>query len=262
MLEPFKLIWEYRKIIQSITINDIKAKYAGSFLGIVWALVYPILFLSVYFVVYVVIFKIRLNTMNTFDYVILIFCGLVPWFGFAEAIGLGVNAVTSNASLLKNTLFPVELIPVKIVFSSVISQLIGMALLIIVLALKGYMGLMILFLPVILAMQIVFSIGMVWILSSLNVFFRDLGQIISVLLIMLMMVSPIAYTNEMISPGILPYMKLNPMYYLITMFRDVMMINQLPKMYDFSVFLFVSLGVLYLGYFIFSRLKVVFADYV
>ncbi|MCQ1529158.1 ABC transporter permease [Lutispora saccharofermentans] len=262
MLEPFKLIWEYRKIIKSITINDIKAKYAGSFLGILWAFIYPILFLSVYFIVYVVIFKIRLNTMSTFDYVLLIFCGLIPWFGFSEAIGTGVNSVTSNSSLLKNTLFPVELIPVKVVFASMISQLIGMGLLMLVLIVKGYMGLAVLALPILLILQIVFSTGLVWILASLNVFFRDIGQIITVVLIMLMMVSPIAYTNEMISPQILPYMKANPLYYLITMLRDILMFNRLPGIYDFSIFLSVSVFVFYLGYFVFSRLKVVFADYV
>ena len=262
LLEPFKLIWEYRKILKSITLNDIKAKYAGSVLGILWALIYPVLFLGVYSIVFVVIFRIRLDAMTTFDYVLLIFCGLIPWFGFAEAIGTGVNSVTANANLLKNTLFPIDLMPVKVVFSSIVSQLIGMGLLMIVLLIKGYIGLTVLFVPVLLALQIIYSIGIIWILSSLNVFFRDIGQVISVLLIMLMMVSPIAYTNDMISAEVLPYMQLNPLYYLITMFRDVLMFNKLPEVYDLSIFTIISLGTLYLGNYIFSRLKVVFADYV
>lgn len=262
MTAPFSIIWNHRKILWSIVINDMKAKYAGSMLGMIWSVLYPILFLSVYFIVYVLIFKIRLSTMNTFEYVMLIFCGLIPWFGFAESVGLGVHAVTANSNLIKNTLFPIELIPVKVVLGSLVSQLIGLIMLTVLLFIKGMAGITIIFIPFLLILQVVFSIGLIWILSSLNVFFRDLGQIISVILILLMMISPIAYTNDMIPADLLGYMKINPLYYMITMYRSMLMYNQLPPITDMAIFTVISLVLFYLGYYIFSRLKVVFADYV
>lgn len=262
MFKPFMLIWNYRRILWTITQNDVKAKYAGSKLGAIWSLLYPILFLSVYFIVYVLIFKIRLSTMNTFDYVMLIFCGLIPWFGFAEAVGMGVNSVTSNSNLIKNTMFPIELIPVKVVFGGLVTQTIGLTMLVILLSTKNMIGIAIIFIPIILVLQIIFSTGFVWILSSLNVFFRDIGQIISLILILLMMISPIAYTEDMVPQEMIKYLRINPLYYMINMYRSVLMYNDFPPIKDFLIFLTVSVLIFYSGYYVFSRLKGVFADYV
>ncbi|MGO4272806.1 ABC transporter permease, partial [Paenibacillus sp. TAF58] len=218
MLNPLLLLYRHRKILWNVTLNEIKQKYAGSTLGKLWILLNPLLFLSAYFIVYISIFKIKLEGVSTFDYVLLIFSGLIPWFGFAEAIGGGVGAVTNNSSLIKNTLFPIELIPVRTVLSSMISQLVGLFILLIVLGVKGELGYFVFLLPLVLIFQVIFTVGMSWALASLNVFFRDLGQIINIILILLMLVSPIAYTTDMISKDVLFFMKFNPLYYMISLY--------------------------------------------
>ncbi|MFC1574400.1 ABC transporter permease [Candidatus Latescibacterota bacterium] len=118
--------------------------------------------------------------MNTYEFVAFIFCGLIPYIGFSEALGAGVPSVVSNSRLIKNTLFPIELIPVKAVLVSQSTQFPGTGLLLIALIVLGKLGPWGLLLPVIWFSQILFSIGLIWILSSLNVYFRDLQSIVPV----------------------------------------------------------------------------------
>lgn len=262
MINPLSLLIKYRNIIWSVTVTEVKQKYAGSYLGLLWVILNPILFLSAYFLVYIAIFKIRITGLSTTDYILVIFSGLIPWFGFAEAVGTGVSAVSANSSLIKNTLFPIELIPVRIVLSSLISQFVGLIMLLIALTVTGRVGAYAFLLPVVIVMQFLFTTGLVWLLSSLNVFFKDIGQMITVILILLMLVSPIAYTMDMLSPDILFFMKFNPLYYMITLYREILFYNQLPDLTVCTIFFAVSLLVFLFGYYVFSKLKVVFSDYV
>lgn len=259
---PLALLYKYRKIIWSITLTDIKQRYAGSFMGGVWIVLNPLLFLSAYFMVYILIFKVRLPEISTFDYVLIIFSGLIPWFGFSEAIGQSVSTVTNNSSLLKNTLFPIELMPVKTVLSSVVTQVVGLLMLLVVIAFTGKISTTVLLLPFVMVLQILFQIGLAWILATLNVFFRDLSQMITVILILLMLVSPIAYTTEMLTPDLLFFMQFNPMFYMVTLYRDLLIYNQLPAWNTVFIFLVLSILFFFIGYYVFIRLKVVFADYV
>lgn len=262
MTNPFALIYRHRNILRSITINEIKQRYAASILGGVWVILNPLLFLSAYFLVYISIFKIRLVGIDTFDYVLIIFSGLIPWLGFSEAIGTSVSAVTTNSSLIKNTLFPIELLPIKNVFSSMVTQIVGLLMLIILLAFQHKVGSAIIIIPLLLVLQILFTTGLAWILSSFNVFFRDLGQVINIILILLMLVSPIAYTNDMLSENMRSFMQFNPMYYMINLYRETIIYNTLPDLNILAVFFVISILFFLLGYFVFSRLKVVFSDYV
>src|SRR5687768_14032083 len=107
LTRPFALIYAHRRMLAATTCNDVKARFAGSVIGPAWVVLYPTLLLGAYAMVYVFIFKVRLGVMNPAEYVALIFCGLVPFIGFSEALGNGVSSVTGNASLVRNTLFPI-----------------------------------------------------------------------------------------------------------------------------------------------------------
>jgi len=115
--------------------------------------------------------------------------------------------------------------------------------------------------PLIFVLQIIFTIGLIWILSAINVFIPDLSQMVSVLILFLMLVSPIAYTHEMIPKELVPFMYPNPLYYLIMLYRDAAFIGEF-NLELFSIFTVISLSTFFLGGLIFSRLKPLFADYV
>lgn len=257
---PFFLLWKYRVLLWQTTRNDIRVRFSGSVLGLSWLVLYPLLLLSVYASVYVFIFKVRFQLFNSNEYVALIFCGLIPFLGFSEALGLGVTSVTSNSSLIKNTLFPIDLIPTKAVFVSQCTQVVGMGLLIITLIFLGKITPLAPLFIIVWISQILFSVGLIWILSSLNVYLKDLQNVVSVVILFLMMVSPIAYTADMVPAGIRPLLGLNPLFYFIIAYQDILMLGQFPRGSIFWVVLGLGLVGFPLGYWFFERMKMAFVD--
>ncbi|MBN4068940.1 ABC transporter permease [Desulfotalea psychrophila] len=261
MLECLMILFRHRVILLATTVNEIKARYKGTVLGLAWMVLYPILFLLLYSVIYLFVFKVRLPAYTPFEYVLLIFAGLVPFLGFAEALGNGVGSVTANSGLVKNTMFPIELIPVKAVLTASLTMIVGIMILLIVLWCRGLFFTTQFLVPVIFLMQIIFTIGLIWILSALNVFMRDLSTMVGVVTLFLMLISPIAYTNEMIPEKLMTLMYANPLYYLITMYREAMIYGLFSRDL-FITFALISFLTYCTGFFLFKRLKVVFADYV
>ena len=257
---PFYIIFRHRVLLWQTTCNDIKARFAGSVFGILWLILYPLLMLGAYASVYIYIFKVRFALFDSNEYVLLIFCGLIPFLGFCEALGTGIPSVTTNAGLIKNTLFPIDIIPVKAVLSSQCTQTVGMILLGITLGIMGKLSLWALLAIPIWLLQIMFTIGLIWILSSLNVYFRDLQNIIAVITLFLMMVSPIAYTADMVPANLRPFLGANPLYYLITAYQDSLMLGQFPR--DNIMIVLTCLGFMFFfgGYWFFSKIKKLLAD--
>lgn len=257
---PFSLFWKHKHILWQTTKSDIESRFAGSFLGLGWLVLFPILLLGAYAFVYIYVFKIRFGLLNSNEYVALIFCGLVPFIGFSEALGIGIASVNANANLIKNTLFPIDLIPAKAVLVSQCTQVAGMIMLIVALALMHKITFWALMIIPIWILQIMFTVGLIWILSSLNVYFRDLQNVTAVLVLVLMMVSPIAYTADMVPVELRPFLSLNPLYYIITCYQDAFMIGQFPRSNSFYVLVLLGFGFFSFGYWFFTKLKQVFAD--
>ncbi|MBX8539427.1 ABC transporter permease [Pseudomonas cichorii] len=260
-MNPISIIWRHSHVLWATTLTDIRGRFIGTIFGAAWIFLYPLLFLGLYAVVYTMIYRVRVAEFGTFDYVLLIFCGLVPFLGFSEALGSGVGSVLGNKALVKNTLFPIDLIPVKTVLASSVTMLVGLVMLLIVLWSRGILHKTQLAIPLILVLQIIFTVGLIWILSAINVFIPDLSQMVAVLILFLMLVSPIAYTHEMIPKELVPFMYPNPLYYLIMLYRDAAFIGVInPGL--LAIFTGISFSTFFLGGFVFSRLKPLFADYV
>jgi lipopolysaccharide transport system permease protein len=262
LLAPLALLFRHRSLLRQTVANDIRARYAGSVLGLAWLVIYPLLFLGTYALVYIYVFKVRFALFNANEYVVLIFCGLIPFLGFAEALSMGVGSVTSNASLIKNTLFPIELIPVKVVLVSQCTQAVGTGLLLTAVAIMGRLTIWAALLPVIWLAQLMLSMGLIWILSSLNVYLRDLQNMVSLAVLMLMMVSPIAYTADMVPDSLQPFLRLNPLFYLIVCYQDCLMLGQFPRQGLLWGLLAIAAVFFCVGYWFFGRLKTTFADIV
>jgi len=260
---PLRLLWKHRGMLLRTTWNEIKTRYAGSVLGLSWLFIYPLLFLGVYSVFIFAMVTIRQGEsvfQVAVDRVLLIFCGLIPYFGVAEALSGGTPSVTSNASLIKNTLFPIELIPVKAVLVGQCTQVVGTGILLVALTCSGKLTAWVLLVPPLWLIQVLMSVGIIWILSSLQVFFRDLQNIVSVSVLMLMFVSPIAWKGVDIPPNLLPIMLFNPLYYLILGYQDLLLYGRFPQGILLPVLLAMTGVFFYLGYWFFGRMKPIFSD--
>jgi lipopolysaccharide transport system permease protein len=229
--------------------------------GLLWAIIYPFLFLGLYALVYSLILRVKLEQRTTFDYVLIIFAGLIPFIGFSEALSPSAMSVVGNKGLLKNTMFPIELLPVKAVITSSVSMAVGMLSLLILLWFNGNISpLQLAALPLFI-LQIVFSLGLAWILAALTVFFRDIAQALGIITLFLMLVSPIGYTRDMIPHALMPLVYPNPLFYMIEVYREVLVFHVVPWNF-LAAFVCVSLATFILGYGLFNRLKPVFSDYV
>lgn len=256
------LLWRHRRMLWATAVNDLRSRYQGSLLGATWLVLYPALLLATYASVFTWILRVRVATLNTPEYILLIFCGLVPFLGVAESLSAGVGAVVSSPGLVKNTLFPIDLVPAKTTLTSHATVVAGLSVLVILLGIYGRAGWCLGLLPVVLALQLGLTLGAVWLVSALNVFFRDVSHVVSVLVLVLMLASPIGYTEEMIPPGLRVVARLNPLYYLIGTYREVMLFDRVPPLGLAGPLIAMAIGSLVTGYWVFSRLRPMFAEYV
>ena len=261
MIDGLRLLLRSRRILYATTLVEIRSRYVGTTFGLSWAILYPFLFLGLYASVYTLILQIRLEQHTPFEYVLIIFSGLIPFIGFSEALSGSVSSVVGNKHLIKNTMFPVELVPVKSVIASSLSMTVGLFGLLLALWCRGDFHVSQILLVPLLLTQMIFSIGVGWILSALNVFLRDTAQAIGILVLFLMIVSPIGYTRDMIPHQLLALAYANPLFYIIELYRQVLIFGVVAPLW-WLAFLTLACGTFWLGYEMFRRLKPVFAEYV
>jgi len=259
-LSPFETVFRHRRLLFRTAAADMRARYAGSVLGLAWMFVYPVLFLGIYSLVYIVVFKVRLQLYDSNEYVLMIFCGLIPFLGFTEGLGLGVPSISSNASLIRNTLYPVEMVPTKAIVVSQCNQVVGLLLLLVATGFAGRLAPSALALLAIWPLQICFTLGVVWVLATLNIYFRDLQASLSLITLLLLVASPIAYTEEMVGEGAVALLRLNPLYYFIVGYRAVLFEGRLPDVDIMVAIVVLGLGSLWGGFWFVSQAKAVFSD--
>ena len=170
-----------------MTWNDLGRRYAGSVLGVSWVVIAPAASIGLYAAVYRLIFRVHVPGLDAWDYVLYIFSGLVPYLMTAEALAAGVSSVVVNRSVLNNTVFPIDLAPVKAVLSAQGSMLVGMIVTVVGVIAIGRARWTLLLLPLVWVLQMMALIGISWVLSLVNVVLRDLQNLITLLLVMLMM---------------------------------------------------------------------------
>ncbi|MGK9046896.1 ABC transporter permease [Stutzerimonas chloritidismutans] len=260
-MEAFYSLIRHRRILFATVRDGLRSRTSGNVLGVAWLLFYPLLFLAMYAVVFVQILQVRIPGLGTLDYILVVFSGLVPFLAFSEGFGVGTSSIVSNRELLMNTLFPIELVVVRDVLIGHANM--GMGMLILwgaVLYLHGFEWTH-LMVPLVYGLQVLMVIGLVSITASLAVFFRDLLQAIPILILFMMMVSPIAYTADMVPDGMNGLLFVNPLAWLMALYRDCL-IEGVVDLKVLGVVSGFSLAIFVIGSLFIRRLKPVFADYV
>lgn len=255
-------MWRFRGRLGEGILQDIKYRYAGSILGLAWSVLFPLIQLSIYATVYVFIFKVRPNGMKDYEYVVMVFAGLLPLLGFNEGVSAGASALVANKSLLLSTVFPAELIPVRALIASQIPSLIGFVIVLLAgIALGTATGWALVLAPVIWGLMLLFAGGIAWILSLLSLVMRDIQQVLPLLLMTLTILSPFAYTPTMVPASLKVFLYLNPLSYFVLSFQNLICFNSFPSWPILVAVVVVSLSVAAAGFSIFNRAKFVFFDY-
>lgn len=219
---PFALIWKHMYLLYGATVSEVKQRYAGSIAGLAWTILYPAILFFIYSTLYIVIFRIKPEDMTTNMYVVYIMSGLLPFLGFAESLTAGTSALSNKKSLLLNTVYPSEFIPLQAVLSGHMTLFVGVFLLLAAdLILLHSVSALILFLPYLICLQLMFASGIVWILSILNLLIKDIQQSLSFITMLLMIISPIAYTPSMVPSALKLIIYLNPFSYYVWSYQDL-----------------------------------------
>jgi lipopolysaccharide transport system permease protein len=255
-----RLLIRYRRLLGSITRVELAKRHAGSILGMMWVVLQPGLFLAVYLFVYMVVFPVRLQNFRQFDFVTYVFCGLVPYLGFMEALTTGGQSIRQNIHLVKNVMLPIELVPVRAVLVGMASQFVGTGFVVILVAISGSLSPHILWLPVVVALQMMWLVGLTWILSSVTVALPDVTYFVNLFVTLLMFVSPIGFRPDDLH-GFRWVVLLNPIYYLTEMYRDSMVYGRLPSPAVLSIYVTMCLLTFALGGAFFERFKGALVDY-
>jgi len=262
MISNFKKLIAYRELLFSLTKKELKVKYRGSVLGFFWSLLNPVLMMLVYSFVFSMILRQGIQ-----EFAIFLLCALLPYNFFSNSVNYGSGSIISNANLVKKIYFPKEIIPLSIVLSNLINFLLELVVLFIVLSIFGYKFYMYLYLlPVVILVQVLFVSGISMLISALNVFFRDLQHLITILMLVWFFATPIIYPLSMVPQRFQFWMQLNPMAVFASYYRNIFYFVKYPEgMYWPSLeIILICLGITFLfffmGYFIFKRLEPKFAE--
>ena len=252
----FKELYHYRELLKTNVKKDIRGKYKGSFLGILWSFINPLLQVLVYALVFPYIMKVE-----TENYLIFLICGIIPWTWFITSISQGTTSITNNANLIKKVYFPREILPISVVTSGLVNFLISCIIILIFVLLGGLtISWHLIFLPFIIIVQYLFTLALIFVLSAFNVYVKDVEYIVAFIINMLFYATPILYTTEMFSGPILWLFRLNPLAHLINAYRDVFYVHHIPNLINLSILLGVSILLVVICYIIFKKLEKRFAE--
>ncbi|HEX4975999.1 MAG TPA: ABC transporter permease [Pseudomonadales bacterium] len=259
----FRSVYANRSLIYSLSKRDVVGRYRGSVMGLLWSFFNPVLMLSVYTFVFSVVFKARWagGGESKTEFALVLFAGLLVFNLFAECINRAPGLVLANVNYVKKIIFPLEILPVVALLSTVFHFLISFLVwMIFYLIFFGVPPLTILLLPLVLLPLLLMVLGLTWLLASLGVFLRDVGQVIGMVTTVLMFLSPIFYPVAALPEKFQALMQLSPLTFAVEQARDVMIWNKPVNFESWGLWLAVSFSVFCLGFAWFQKTRKGFAD--
>ena len=255
-MNVFKEIYNYRELLKTNIKKEIRGKYKGSWLGVLWTFLNPLLMLAVYAFVFPYILRVNVD-----NYTIFMIVALIPWNFFTTAIQSGAGSVVANGNILKKVYFPREIIPISITTSQSVNFLITCIIMAVFIIFSGVgFSVHALLFPLLVLIQYILILGLTFILSALTVFVRDIDHFVSVILMLGFYATPIVYQGEMLPKKFQIFLKLNPMAQLVEAYRSILYYHRMPDMTMLVIWGLGSVALLVVGYLIFKKLEKSFVE--
>ena len=251
------------RLIFEMSRGELTGRYKGQFLGSIWIIVHPIAVTLLYLFLFGVVFSQRIGGTRELplDYTAYILSGLIPWLSFQAAMNTSVASITGNAVLVKQFIFPIEILPIRDVVTSTVTWLVGIGatLIYIVFTQEAVMATWIL-LPLVFAMQLLAMIGVALILSSVAVFFKDVKEIVQLFCLIAIFLMPIVFLPGWVPEIFRPVIWCNPFTYMIWVYQDAIYFGRIE--HPFAWFIFFGWAILAFagGYRLFRRTKPLFSS--
>jgi lipopolysaccharide transport system permease protein len=253
----FRQIYRYRELLSEMVHRDLSAAHARHGLGRIWVYLHPLVVVGTYLLVFGFVLGSKIAVTGEFpgDYPGYILAGLVPWLMMQAALVRGPNALIASANLVKQVVFPVEILPIASVIGATIPHLPSLGLVMVYKLFTGGLGWTAILLPAVFAIHCMLAIGLSLALAAITPFFRDVREIVTVFASVVMYMMPTVYLPDWMPHVLRPIIYLNPFSYLVWVYQDVLFFGTFRHPYAWIVTLAFALLALGLGYRIFEKLK-------
>jgi lipopolysaccharide transport system permease protein len=261
---PALTVWRNRGLIRAMVRRDVLGRYRGSYGGLFWTVLNPLLLMATYFFVFGMVLRARFgNDPSRAGFALYFLAGMLPWMAFSEAAGRAATVVLEHRNFVRKLVFAIETLPVNLVISGLVTEVFALAAFALgVLVVRGAIPAAVLWLPVLLVPQVLFTAGMCWFLAALGVFVRDLGQAMGFVLTLWFFLTPICYPETSLPAWAVPVLSVNPVYVLVRGYRAVFLEGQAPAFGPLWKLWLVSAAVWVAGHAWFYKLRKTFADIV
>lgn len=261
--EIVQLLTRHRDLTWEMARREVAERYAGQAFGLAWAIGHPLFMMGLYVFIFAFVFKTKVGgTLEMpLDYTTYMLAGLVPWMAFQESMNKSCMAITSNAPLVKQVVFPLEVLPAKGVIASLLPQMASMAILLAyVLFTHGGFFITYLLLPVLLGLQILGMLGVAYLLSTVGTYFRDIKEFVQLFGMAGMYLMPIFYLPGWVPEAFKPLLYINPFSYMTWCYQDVIYYGRFEHPWAWLLFPAISLSCFVVGYRLFRKAKPVFGN--
>lgn len=261
IIRAYKKYLNYRELIWSFVRRDIDARYKGTVMGACWSLIHPLAAFSVYLLVFGFFLKVRMPaSTSVLDFALYFSAGYFPWVFFSGVVTRAASCIVDNRNFIKKVSFPSEIFPSTIALSEGVSLVISIAIVgAFSIYLKGF-SVLLLLLPIVMLLEVIFSLACALLVSAATVFFRDVPQLLSSLFMVWFWLTPITYTADMVPKKLELFVYLNPIHHLLALYRSLLFNGTMLNVKMLLLFAIFSGIFLYCSLQIFRRAKRHFSD--
>mgnify|MGYP003576823986 CR=1 FL=1 len=256
-------LWLHRHLIAQMTRREVVSRYKGSVMGLLWSFLNPELMLVIYTFVFSVVFKAKWGggEESKAQFAVVLFAGMIVHALFADILNRAPALILANANYVKKVVFPLETLVAVTAGSALFQALASLIVLVAaIVVLQGQLHWTVLLVPVVLAPLLVLAMGAGWLLASLGVFLRDVGQVVGVLTTVLLFLSPVFFPVSSIPEFLQPWMGANPLTFIIEQTRGVIILGRMPDWLGHGAYFLAASVVAWLGYAWFQKTRKGFAD--
>lgn len=264
LLSLGKSLWRNRQLIVQMTRREVAGRYKGSVMGLAWSFFNPVFMLAVYTFVFSVVFKARWGVggdESKTQFAVVLFVGMIVSGLFSEVLNRAPSLIVGNVNYVKKVVFPLEILPIIGMGAALFHSLVSMVVLLIAFAFfNGYLHWTAILAPLLLLPMVILTLGLAWMLASLGVFLRDVGQTIGIITTVMMFLAPVFYPITALPKEFHPWIMVNPLTFIIEQMREVLIWGHLPNWLGLIAYILVSTAIAWAGYVWFQKTRKGFAD--
>lgn len=254
----FKELYQYREMIASMVKRELKGRYKGSVLGVLWSFLNPLLQLGVYTIVFSYIMRSGIE-----DYYLFLFVALIPWMFFSSSITIGSSCVRAQKEMVNKIYFPREILPISVATSQLVNMLYAFIVVFVVLLIsgKGISFKALIYLPFVMMIEYFLVLGITFLVAAITVYFRDLEYITGILVMAWQFLTPVMYSIDMVPEGIFrKIFELNPMTPIIVNYREILYDKVQPTIRYMGIGTVYSVMFLIVGFWVFRQMQKRFSE--